>query len=103
MVNFLYYFNIWKFVHFFLKFAPMGYDGEGKRVDQKGRGRNRRYCYYGQKLLWEKREAGERKRSYVLGYGIEGVEEEGKRYYYQKDERESTKYVSDDEGEIRNR
>ncbi|MCI9053342.1 MAG: hypothetical protein HFI05_15775, partial [Lachnospiraceae bacterium] len=34
---------------------------------------------------------------------MEGVEEEGKRYYYQKDERESTKYVSDDEGEIRNR
>ena len=80
-----------------------GYDGEGKRVAQKGRGRNKRYCYYGQKLLWEEEEGGERKRSYVLGYGIEGVEEEGKRYYYQKDERESTTYVSDDEGEIRNR
>ena len=80
-----------------------GYDGEGKRVEQKGRGRNRRYCYYGQKLLWEEEEGGERKRSYVLGYGIEGVEEEGKRYYYQKDERESTKYVSDNEGELRNR
>ena len=80
-----------------------GYDGEGKRVAQEGRGRNRRYCYYGQKLLWEEEEGGERKRSYVLGYGIEGVEEEGKRYYYQKDERESTKYISDDEGELRNR
>ncbi len=80
-----------------------GYDGEGKRVAQEGRGRNRRYCYYGNKVLWEEREGGERKRSYVLGYGIEGVEEEGKRYYYQKDERESTTYVSDDEGEIRNR
>ncbi len=80
-----------------------GYDGEGKRVAQEGRGRNRRYCYYGNKVLWEEREGGERKRSYVLGYGIEGVEEEGKRYYYQKDERESTKYISDEEGEIRNR
>ncbi len=34
--------------------------GEGKQMEQKGRGRKRRY-YYGKKLLWE-----------------EGVEEEGK-------------------------